>query len=612
VSPTPDSLFLDFQGALAGRYALERELGRGGMGIVYLARDLRLERVVAVKLLPPIRAKDAAARERFVREARTAARLSHPHIVPIHAVEEIGEFVFFVMSFVEGETLGARVRREGALKPHDAARILREVAWALAYAHGQGVVHRDVKPDNILLERASGRALVADFGIARLVQAPGMSGEGELLGTPEYMSPEQASGEALDGRSDLYSLGVVGYYAMSGRLPFTAASVAALLGQHVTKPCPPLDAPGAPRSLVAAVERCLEKSPDARFQSGEELATALGTALEARRDLPVPLRAFLAASRTGLRAQLVVTWAAAGILIPTGLSLLVRAVFPAAVPAIFSHGITAIALGLGAATILAPIVWEVRRLRHLLRAGYRREDLVHGLTLEIERRREEQAYAEGSGADAGGQTKWERLMTRKAYGSLTLAALCGLGAFFVPYPAVLGVFGLFGLSAATAVATGLAAHAAGRGRIGFDEETRFRFWNGRVGRWLFKLAGIGLKRAPGGGPLPAADRPTEVALGLAAIDLFEGLPKDMQGRLGDLPAVVRGLEERVRRLRGNGQEGRLGEALGALETLRFDLLRLHGGVGSVDGLTADLSAAREIGAQVEALLEGRREVDDAL
>lgn len=201
-------------------------------------------------------------------------------------------------------------------------------------------------------------------------------------------------------------------------------------------------------------------------------------------------------------------------------------------------------------------------------------------------------------------------MTRKAYGSLALAALCGVGAFFVPYPAVLGVFGLFALSSAAAVATGLAAHAAARGRIGFEEGARFKFWNGRVGRWLFKLAGIGLK--PARGALPAVDRPTEVALGLAAIDLFEGLPKEIRGRLGDLPAVVRGLEERVRRLRGNGQEARLGEALGALETLRFDLLRLHGGVGSLDGLTADLGAARRIGEQVDALLEGRREVDDAL
>src|SRR5258705_6788799 len=334
--------FLEFQAALVGRYAIERELGRGGMGIVYLAGDLRLERVIAIKLLPPDRSQDVTARERFVREARTAAQLSHPHIIPIHAVEEIGDFVFFVMSFVEGETLGARVRQGGPLKPHDAARILREVAWALAYAHGQGVVHRDVKPDNILIERGSGRALVADFGIARLVKGPGMSGEGELVGTPEYMSPEQASGSSIDGRSDLYSLGVVGYYALAGRLPFTAPTVAGLLVQHATKDCPPLTVPGAPRPLVAAIERCLAKDPANRPQSGEQLATVLGTALDSRRDLPVPIRAFLAEARSGGGRQMV-RWLAAAWLGPAGLGFLLQQVFSAAVPSVFSNGVMPIA-----------------------------------------------------------------------------------------------------------------------------------------------------------------------------------------------------------------------------------------------------------------------------
>jgi hypothetical protein len=604
VSRAPDVLFLGFQTALAGRYALERELGRGGMGIVYLARDLRLERVVAIKLLPPERGA-APLRERFLREARTAARLSHPHIVPIHAVEDVGDFVFFVMSFVEGETLGARVRREGALKPHDAARILREVAWALAYAHGQGVVHRDVKPDNILLERASGRALVADFGIARSTDVQALSGEHELVGTPEYMSPEQASGEAADGRSDLYSLGVVGYYALTGRLPFTAASVAALLAQHVTKPCPPLTAPGASRSLVSAIERCLAKDPAQRPQSGEQLATLLGTAVDMRRDLPMPLRAFLSESRGKAQLQYLAPFMGAAFLVPAGLSMLLDAVFAGNPPAVFRAGLIAIGAILLAAAIASPAVLSLRSLRRLLRAGYRHDDLVRGLGLEVARRREEQEFAGGEGP-----SRWERLMRSKMYASLGLVALTSVAAFVVPYPAVLAVFGLFGLSSAVAVATGIAALAASRGRLQDPDERRLRFWSGRVGRWLFKLAGIGLRRAPGA--LPAADRPTEVALGLAALDLFEGLPKDIQGRLGDLPAVVRGLEERVRRLRGNGQEGRLGEALGALETIRLDLLRLQGGVGTVDGLTADLGAAREIGVQVDALLEGRREADDAL
>ena len=284
------SLFLDFQAALAGRYSLERELGRGGMGIVYCARDLRLERVVAIKLLPPQLADGAERRQRFVREARMAAQLSHPNIIPIHAVEEIGAFVFFVMSYIDGETLGTRLRRDGRLKAADAARMLREVAWALAYAHRQAVVHRDIKPDNILIEKGSGRALVADFGIARLVAAPreGDSGEGRLVGTPEYMSPEQALGESVDGRSDLYSLGVVGYYALSGRLPFVGTTTA-IIGQQVNQLPPPLDAPAAPPQLVAAIDRCLAKDPAQRFQTGEELAAALAEMVEGRRELPVPI-----------------------------------------------------------------------------------------------------------------------------------------------------------------------------------------------------------------------------------------------------------------------------------------------------------------------------------
>src|SRR5882724_3969959 len=159
-------LFFSFQQSLAGRYSIDRELGRGGMGIVYLAREVHLDRMVAIKLLPPDKAKEPALRERFLREVRLAAKLSHPNIIPIHAVEDSGGFVFYVMAFIDGETLAHRVRSRGPLPSGDGVRVLREVAWALGHAHGQGLVHRDVKPDNILLEIGSGRVLVADFGIA--------------------------------------------------------------------------------------------------------------------------------------------------------------------------------------------------------------------------------------------------------------------------------------------------------------------------------------------------------------------------------------------------------------------------------------------------------------
>jgi len=185
----PDQDFLALQEAVAGRYSLENELGRGGMGIVYLAHEVSLDRPVALKLLPPELAAQAQLKERFLREARTAAKLSHPNIVPIFAVDEVDGFVFFAMAYVGGESLGQRIRSKGPVPASEAARIMREVAWALAYAHAQGIVHRDVKPDNILLEDGSGRALVTDFGIAHVREAPGMTAVGEVIGTAEYMSP---------------------------------------------------------------------------------------------------------------------------------------------------------------------------------------------------------------------------------------------------------------------------------------------------------------------------------------------------------------------------------------------------------------------------------------
>jgi serine/threonine-protein kinase len=255
------------------------------MGVVYLARDVQLDRDVAIKVLPIHLARTVEARERFVREARTAAGLSHPHIVPIHRVGEASGFVFFVMSYVEGETLGGRLRTRGPLPPADATRVLREVAWALAYAHGRGIVHRDVKPDNILLEAGTGRALVTDFGIAYGGTEPGaVNDPGKIMGTAHFMSPEQAAGDTVDGRGDIYALGVVGYLAVSGRLPFEAPSVPALMLKQATEAPPSvmLAAPGLPPALGAAIDRCLACDPAERFADGEALAEALAPAPDAR------------------------------------------------------------------------------------------------------------------------------------------------------------------------------------------------------------------------------------------------------------------------------------------------------------------------------------------
>ncbi|HSL70215.1 MAG TPA: serine/threonine-protein kinase, partial [Longimicrobiales bacterium] len=287
-----DPLFLSFQLALAGKYSIDHELGRGGMGIVYLAREVHLDRLIAIKLLPPDQARDPGIRDRFLREARNAAKLSHPNIIPIHAVDETNGFVYYVMAYVEGETLAERVRTRGPLPSAEAARVCREVAWALSHAHANGLVHRDVKPDNILLEHGSGRVLVTDFGIAAVVHD---TASGEITGTPEFMSPEQALGKEIDARSDLYALGVTAYYALSGRLPFEAENATKVLARQVTEAVPPLATLGVPvaRKLALLVDRCLAKEPGQRPVSADALAEQLSVAMEQRRELPAVLRAFV-------------------------------------------------------------------------------------------------------------------------------------------------------------------------------------------------------------------------------------------------------------------------------------------------------------------------------
>ncbi len=286
--------FLALQELLAGRYSIERELGRGGMGIVLLARDVALDRPVAIKLLPPHLATRPDERERFLQEARTAAGLAHPNIVPIHLVEARGELVFFVMGFVDGETLRDRVARAGPLPPRLAMKLLQEVAWALGYAHQRGVIHRDVKPDNILIERATERALVTDFGIALgrwAAESPG----GPVVGTARYMSPEQACGEPVDARSDLYSLGATFFYALAGRAPFEGANLPAILTKQVYEAAPLVQAvrPEVPAKVAAVVDRLLRKAPAERFQTADDLARVAG---EVRgRDFRAPplVRAFV-------------------------------------------------------------------------------------------------------------------------------------------------------------------------------------------------------------------------------------------------------------------------------------------------------------------------------
>jgi serine/threonine-protein kinase len=279
--PMDKPLAVRLKEALGDDYTIEGEIGRGGMGVVFRARDERLQRRVAIKVLPPELAFQREIRERFTREAQTAARLSHPHIVPIHDVGEGNGLVYFIMGLVEGESLGSRLKRRGKLPAEEARRIMRETADALSAAHAVSVIHRDIKPDNILLEGTRGRVMVTDFGIAKAVSSTTghtLTGAGIAIGTPQFMSPEQAAGEkSIDGRSDIYSLGVVTYQMLTGDLPFSAPTVAGILMKQITEPAPVIHEhrDDVPEDLSLAVARCLEKDPEHRWPTADALRRSL-------------------------------------------------------------------------------------------------------------------------------------------------------------------------------------------------------------------------------------------------------------------------------------------------------------------------------------------------
>ena len=277
MTPSTSPELVGLTQALGGQYRIEQEIGRGGMGVVVRARDLRLDRTVAIKTLPAHLAADAGIRERFLREARTAASLSHPNIVPIHHADEVRELVFFVMGLVEGRSVAQRLRDTGLFAPAEAIPVLLDVAAALAYAHARGVIHRDIKAENILLDERNGRAMVTDFGIARLAESAPMTATGTVLGTVYYMSPEQVAGDRLDGRSDLYSLGVLAFFMLTGRFPFEHEAPSAVLVAHVTSRAPGLRsvAPATPEALAAVVDRLLRRDPVERYESAADVAVAL-------------------------------------------------------------------------------------------------------------------------------------------------------------------------------------------------------------------------------------------------------------------------------------------------------------------------------------------------
>jgi len=623
--PTPE--FLTLQRALAGRYSLERELGRGGMGIVFLAREVALDRMVALKLLPPQMAARPGLKELFLKEARTAARLSHPNIVPIHTVDEVEGMVFFAMAYVEGGTLGDRIRDRGPLSNADAARLLREVAWALGYAHLQGVVHRDVKPENILLEQGSGRAMVTDFGIAVVGEEAGPGGATEVMGTAEFMSPEQARGGEVDARSDLYSLGCVGFYALSGRVPFQGPTAAAVLGQHLTQPPPRLSAvaPQAPPGVATVLDRCLRKEPAHRFSNGEALAEALTPSTQADRDLPLSLRVFIKQIR---EFESTLAWCGGGLLF----------FVPGLISAWFGAGPSLLPMAAGVAVMAGiPVARLLRHGRRLLRSGFTLEDGVQALLEDVARKNEEFRF------QVGQRVTWvDRVIRGLKWGGFMGAGLALAATFLVSFSFLEFISWPFltGLSAT------LFQEVRARARGDVMGERWVRFFKGRLGKASFKLSGLHLKRvAPA---LSGVHRSTEVAIGLAADRLFEELPKESRKGLKGLPDTVRALEDDAQAMRrqvaeldavlaeiGDDDPSRpmaeerarvragvestrdaarekLKEAVAALEKIRLGLLYLHAGSGTVEGMTAELKAARDLSDDMENLLEGHREVERIL
>ncbi|MEP6744198.1 MAG: protein kinase, partial [Gemmatimonadota bacterium] len=507
------------------------------------------------------------------------------------------KFVYFVIGYVPGRTLGEKVRERGPLRPDEAARILREVAWALGYAHAQGVVHRDVKPDNILLDEPSGRAMVTDFGIAQVAQADPISG-GHRAGTRGFMSPEQIEGAPLDGRSDLYALGLVGVYALTGGGGVDGGDARGALAV-------------APGWLRTALDRCLEPDLGDRFADAAELADALGPQTVATIDVPPAVRVWLTRSQPLLVAASL--W-----------SLMMASV----------SFILLVNIGLGSA-YLVPILWKVlafavgpwlvvwlARLvetRRVLAAGYDLSDLRAATSAELATKREEYAY------DASRESPIGRIARRLAlvsFGSgLGIVLLRSLGLLTLTGRGFVSAMFLLGML--TIVSGILGVILPGRwGSKDLPSDSSVRFWGSCFGAWVTMLAGHRLGRRAR--PADAAHRATELILGDELEELYEALPADLRRGLDEVPGTIKRLTATAESLRGQVEaaralgesaavpQGRLMEAVAALETLRVGLLRLRAGTVSLEGFTTDLDVVRAVGERVDLLVDARREVDRIL
>jgi hypothetical protein len=497
----------------------------------------------------------------------------------------------------------------------------------LAYAHGRGIVHRDVKPDNILLEAATGRALVTDFGIAHgSADAVAATDSGRVMGTAHFMSPEQAANEPVDGRSDIYALGVVGYLAVSGRLPFEAPNVPALLLKQATEDAPNVTraAPGLSPALAVAIDRCLARDPAERFADGEALAEALAPP-EARPALPPTLRAWLGA-RNPLLAPYMAWSGVFGTLTTINLAIWLAGKRPTG-PAdiVLLAAITSLPL--------FPIVgFHLYQARRQFQARHTLADLR--AALDVARR--ERAETEALVNDAG-ESRTHRGLRLATVASTTWLAVTFVlvlldvihenrGGLVFILPPILTTMALGALSNALDV-----QFIPERIRRWWQTGIRERLWNSRVGQWLARRLG-----APDRSQLAGASafRATEAALGIAASELFAALPKPYREQLAELPAIVAAFEARAAEARAEmdvvaalapsgsadaevlaarreAAKARLADSVAALESIRLDLLRVHAGASDLAPLTTVMDAARRVGDDMKRLAEAQREVEDA-
>ena len=600
------------------RYKIERELGKGGMGAVYLATDLTLQRPVAIKVLPPELAVRPELRERFLRETRLAAAFSHPNIVAVHAVEEHPQLLCFVMGYVEGETLGQRIRRAGPLNAAEAVKMLQEVAWALSYAHGRGVVHRDIKPDNILIERATGRSLVTDFGIARSTADNGnqLTQVGEVVGTPQFMSPEQAAGDVLDGRSDLYALGVVGFLALTGKLPFEAENAGAVMAMHLTQAPPRMQSrrPDLPQALCAAIDRCLEKDPANRFENGEALAAALDPLRQSRREISPTVRLF----HQQLQQVTRVVW----------IIVLMVAVAVARAEYSFDRTLPAI---LGGAVIWGLFAQLYGRARGLLRTGYGFDEIRGGMQAIQQERVEASAAERLDPMSRVRQSRMKRLMI--------FTFITGVGGFIFVFKnlrvhvaegrySISQAGGVILIACTVLIGLGMALLMMNQSRASAVDRMITSLWSGPVGRGLFRAANWRLHldgaRAPDGvsvgsaaaspltiiATLPAAtrrdlsDAKTQITRLTAVMIALAEREHSLEAALAEAgdttPGTDPGLQARrlelvrdlaTARLEATAKRERLSAAL---ENVRLQLLRLKSGLGSAGDVAQELTAAARI------------------